>query len=89
MEEKRQPYHDAAFLYLLLMCDRCDECLDPARDLGIESFDGNDWHILLGNEGHRRGWKIAEDSSPNGYSILCPKCAGGPSPIASNPAPAR
>jgi hypothetical protein len=80
MEEHRQIYHDAAFLFLVLMCDRCDQYLDSERDLGIKGFDGEDWHILLGNEGHRRGWKIAEDSSLSGFSILCPKCAGGCAP---------
>jgi hypothetical protein len=71
------PYHDAAFICICLICDNCpDKCksaLESDELAGQPAYPTKGWDEALGNEARRRGWKI--EYSGDGFLILCPHCA--------------
>jgi hypothetical protein len=69
------PYHDAAFLHILLMCDHCDATLNSDELSGVPTFPADGWDIALGDAARERGWIIQYDESAIGLSIACPSCA--------------
>ena len=66
-------YHDAAFIYILLMCDDCPAVLESEELEGQPTYPDEGWDRALGNEARERGWRI-EDSGDS-FLVLCPDCA--------------
>lgn len=70
------PYHDAAFLLILIMCDHCEATLESDELEGVPTYPQDGWDIALGNAARERGWAIQENNeSIFGYSVACPSCA--------------
>jgi hypothetical protein len=71
----REAYYNAALIMTSLICERCQLCLDPDRDLAPgQSFQSDAYYVLLGDEAYRRGWVV--DLREHGdFEIRCPSCA--------------
>jgi len=70
------PYHDAAFLFIAIICDHCDATLESDELQGVPTYPQEGWDVALGNAARELGWAIQENSeSIFGYKVACPSCA--------------
>ena len=73
--QRPDPYHEAAFLSIALICDACHAvALESDELVGVPKYPDDGWDIALGNAAGERGWDIREDADFD-FSILCPACA--------------
>jgi hypothetical protein len=70
------PYHDAAFLFILLQCDHCQATLESDELRAVPIYPEEGWNIALGNAARERGWAIRENGEFGlDYSVTCRSCA--------------
>ena len=80
LDVDNDPYHDAAFIHILLVCESCpkgsEATLESDELQGQPTFPADGWDVALGNEARRRGWLIEyNDNNPFAFTVLCPECA--------------
>ena len=71
------PYHVAAFVSIILICDGCNTCIDGDELVGVPHYPEPGWDEAVGDEAKRRDWKVAHSGKENpfDYSVLCRDCA--------------
>jgi hypothetical protein len=71
------PYHEAALVYIVFICDICHAILDGEKLPGVPHLPDDGWFEALGDEARRRGWRVEHSGAENpfDYSFLCPDCA--------------
>jgi hypothetical protein len=77
MTQRPDPYHEATFLNVALICDACQAVALESDELaGVPTYPDDGWDTALGNAARERGWDIREDGHAIfGFSIIRPSCA--------------
>ena len=70
------PFLDAAFLYIAVICDGCSTIRDEDTPTSLEpKYLRGGWDNALADALRLEGWWIEYDNSEDGLAVFCPTCA--------------